>query len=137
MSLSVRALLALVVLATAGCDSSDPDTARSQVEADLSLELGDTARADGLEITFESVVQDSRCPEDVVCVWAGLAQVALRLDGTVDTLLVTDPELAPGAVAQRGDVRVRAVDLLPYPGSNAHRNGEAPVVFLQTERVEG
>ena len=137
MPLPVRALLALALFVAAGCDSSDADTARSQVEADLSLELGDTATSDGLAITFESVLDDSRCPERHVCVWQGQAVVALRLVGTVDTLVAVDPQLAPDAVAQRGDVRVRAVDLFPYPGSKAAQRGEMPVVFLRTERIEG
>ena len=136
MPLPVRALLALALLVAAGCDSSDLDTSRSQAEADLSLELGETASVDGLAITFESVAEDSRCPEGSVCVWGGQARVALRIAGTVDTLLATDPELAPNAVAERGEVLVRAVSLFPYPGSKAAQRGETPVVFLQTERVE-
>lgn len=35
-----------------------------------------------LTVTFENVVDDSRCPADVTCVWAGDATVRVKLMGT-------------------------------------------------------
>ena len=129
-------LLALLVLTLAGCDAG-PDTqtpSQLQQRGDLRLELGETAVSDSLTITFESVVSDSRCPADVVCVWAGEARVRLTVEGAADTLLVSDPELAPEATVRRGDVTVRAVDLLPYPVSRADERGDPLVVIVRTDR---
>ena len=47
--------------------------------SDLMLRLGETQEAGDLRITFAEVVTDSRCPPDVVCVWAGDAEVVLRV----------------------------------------------------------
>lgn len=42
------------------------------------LRVGEVAQfpGEGLRIGFTSVDEDSRCPPDVVCVWAGVAKVA-------------------------------------------------------------
>jgi len=36
----------------------------------------------GPRLTFEAVLEDSRCPVGVTCVWAGDAVVVVALDGT-------------------------------------------------------
>lgn len=135
MLLLPRMLVAIALLSVAGCDSSDSDSAQSQLDADLQLELGETGQSDGLTITFATVLGDSRCPEGVECIWAGEASVRLVIDGTADSLLATDPELAPDAFIRRGDVVVRAVGLTPYPGSREDQRGDTPVVSLMTEVV--
>ena len=135
MKILLVAVAASVLLGT-GCDPASPDPARSQPDADLQLELGETASSDGLTITFDAVAGDSRCPEGAECVWAGEAHVRLTVDGTADTLLVGDAELAPEAVLRRGDVMLRAVALTPYPGSEEAERGDTPVVYIDTEVLE-
>ena len=36
----------------------------------------------GLNLSFEAVTNDSRCPEGVTCVWGGNAKIALKLSKT-------------------------------------------------------
>lgn len=132
MLLLSRALLATILLSAIGCDSTDSDSARTQPDTDLLLELGETASSDGLTITFEDVTADSRCPQGVECIWAGEARVRLVVDGTAEEILATDPALAPEAVIRRGNVTLRALDLTPYPGSRADERGDTPVVNLVT-----
>ena len=45
----------------------------------FTLAIGESASIDGanLVLTFSRVVQDSRCPSDVQCVWAGNGQLEL------------------------------------------------------------
>jgi len=133
MPLLSRTLLAIALLLGIGCDTTDPDGARSQADADLQLELGETASSIGLAITFDAVVGDSRCPESVECVWAGEAHVRLTVDGTAEDLLVSDPERAPDDVIRRGNVILRAVELTPYPGSQEAERGDTSVLSLVTE----
>ncbi|HYJ45315.1 MAG TPA: hypothetical protein VEV81_01790 [Pyrinomonadaceae bacterium] len=46
------------------------------------LRVGQTVSIEGtrLKVGFQSVVEDSRCPEDVTCVWAGNAKISLSVN---------------------------------------------------------
>lgn len=75
-----------------------------------------------LRIKFAPVTQDSRCPSDVACVWAGNAAVRLevrtnRNNGKSLTLNTGHgPSLANDAQYQGYDLKL--VDLSPYPRSD-------------------
>jgi len=45
------------------------------------IDFGETKTLvpDKLEVTFESLLQDSRCPHDVECFWEGMGQIRLRV----------------------------------------------------------
>jgi hypothetical protein len=65
-----------------GASSATGATAvKPDAEGRLSLAVSDRAEvAPGAILTLESVVSDSRCPVDVVCVWAGEIRVALAFE---------------------------------------------------------
>ena len=52
-----------------------------QVAVPFEIALGEASvlEPEGLQIEFESVKNDSRCPQDAVCVWEGMAEIQLRL----------------------------------------------------------
>ena len=108
----MRAFLLLLVLTAFGCDS-DTDTASSDlaVTDQATLRLNETTIVDGVSVTFQRVEEDSRCPPEAVCVWEGVALVALDLDGTPHRLRVVDPERSPEAGVRVGGVTVFARDL--------------------------
>ncbi|MDZ4679503.1 MAG: hypothetical protein SH848_04470 [Saprospiraceae bacterium] len=68
-----------------------------------------------LEVRFDSVTQDSRCPLDVVCVWAGMAEVKLwfKQDQVEQTGLLNTLD-DPGSITVFGKT-VRLIDVTPYP----------------------
>lgn len=43
------------------------------------IPLGETVVFESTAITFKSVIEDSRCPTDVTCVWEGQAKVLVAL----------------------------------------------------------
>lgn len=49
---------------------------------DFLLKLGETAEIEdiGLQLAFDEVVKDSRCPADVTCVWSGVVDVRLTAE---------------------------------------------------------
>jgi hypothetical protein len=51
--------------------SSGGDTLTPEPAQSVTLGVGQTAQASGLTITFNELVQDSRCAVDVVCIQAG------------------------------------------------------------------
>ena len=79
-----------LALLLAACASAP--AARTQepapAEGTVVLAIGAPKRAAGtdLTVTFEAVVEDSRCPTGVQCIWAGDAAVRIRLAA---------PDLAP------------------------------------------
>lgn len=82
-------LMVLAAATIAACRSSAPPSPegadQQQAEAALDdtvrLALGESRRVEpfGLTVTFDSVLADSRCARDVVCVWAGSARVRLTM----------------------------------------------------------
>lgn len=124
----------------AGCDSAGPseqDRADAQ-PAEAEIPLGGAVQISGLSITFDRVIEDSRCPSDVMCIWAGSAAVALTIDGAPTDLVVVPPvdlDHAPEGGARIGDLVVYAVGLTPYPGAETPSD-ETPVVSIVTVEAE-
>ncbi|MCF2513928.1 hypothetical protein LVY65_02445 [Sphingomonas sp. G124] len=68
-----------------------------------SAALGQTAYANGLHVRPISVVEDSRCPTDVTCVWAGRLVVRSEVSGgswhrTLELELGKSQQVADGAL---------------------------------------
>ena len=85
---------------------------------EFELPLGKTAvlNSSGVRITFQQVKEDSRCPLDVQCVWAGEAKIELTVSrpgspDDVKTISITPPNNETSS----GDVRIRFVGLAPVP----------------------
>jgi hypothetical protein len=112
-----RPTLAALIAAAAGCATVDTAiVANPGVE--FNLPLGQTAvlSGTGYRITFNRVTEDSRCPIDVVCVWAGDARIQLTIDrsrapGDIRILGLTPPN----SESDLNGVRIRLVSLAPAP----------------------
>lgn len=72
----MKALLSFALIALAGCATVPPAQA---VEGPVVL--GRTAYANGLRVRPIAVVEDSRCPANVMCVWAGRLVVRAQIIG--------------------------------------------------------
>ncbi len=87
MKLTLTALLLIGLLVGCSSDSgSQQDAAADKAaaapnETSVALEVGESLAvpALGATIGFDTVLEDSRCPVDVECVWEGNARVGLRL----------------------------------------------------------
>lgn len=112
--IGVAAIAAASVIITVGCATVDTAVV-AQPGATFSLPVGRTAVVSGhsARITFNRVTNDSRCPIDVVCVWAGDAPIELTIarDGSTETRTLS--LIAPNNEAVVGDVRIRLVGLTP------------------------
>jgi len=71
------------------------------------------------KISFQEILEDSRCPSDVQCVWAGQAKVLLHFteknkptDNVELILGVDNPELATKVI---GAYTIRLLEVDPYP----------------------
>ena len=88
--------------------------------------------SESIEVRFDAVVADSRCPADVTCVWAGEATVAVSvvesgsgdIVGSIELTLGADPDAVYGNV---GDHSIALMALDPYPGTpKAEAQGDDP-----------
>ena len=71
--------------------------AKVSLDKEFSLGIGQSASIDGekLVIKFKAVLEDSRCPINVVCVWAGNGKVEfeiLDIDGQNKTVTLNTEE---------------------------------------------
>lgn len=124
----MRKIMIAAALVVTGCTTpAQPGTSggvipSEQVQANRQFDLksGQEAHVQGtpISVRFLGVGEDSRCPSDVVCVWAGNAVVRLSLTSTqaswIDAALNTT--LDPKNVTY-GGYTIRLVDLKPVPKS--------------------
>lgn len=85
---------------------------------ELSVKAGREVSAEGgrLKIKFESVTDDSRCPQGVTCVWAGNAEVVFKVkttDGEAASIKL-NTNINPREVEYHG-YRIKLGSLSPYP----------------------
>jgi hypothetical protein len=83
------ALLITAVLAACSSSTSTSTDATLQSSQTVSqreigrafeMKIGETVGVGDLRLTFRSVEGDSRCPIDAICVWAGDAEIALKIE---------------------------------------------------------
>ena len=124
----MRYLPILMIAALAGCSSTNGEPASPGQTNAATVSIGDTftlrageiAQVSGtqVQVAFKRVENDSRCPQDVQCVWAGDALVQLEIavarTAWVPTTLHTT--LEPRKAAQFG-YTVELVSLAPQPAS--------------------
>lgn len=118
-------MLAMILLLPAACAVTD-NTAKSTADAaspatidDSRITLGlgqSTALSDGGQLSYTSLVNDSRCPPDVQCIWAGDAEIAMQW--------------AP-AHANAQDLRLHTS---PRGGPTSTRIGERTLTLVSLER---
>jgi hypothetical protein len=112
----VFAFVISIIGAASGCATMET-AIMAQPGVEFSLPLGQTAalNGNGVRITFRQVREDSRCPVDVQCVWAGDAKIELTVSRSgsddVKILSLTDPNNETTS----GDLRIRFVSLAPVP----------------------
>lgn len=102
--MSLKTVFVTILLAV-GCSSSPAaPTAEVPLGSEFSLKPGESAiiESTDLRVTFQRVVQDSRCPADAVCVQAGDAVVALIVGKAgVELRSNSAPEAAVGSYVLR------------------------------------
>ncbi len=125
---STIVILATWLVACSRTTVSEPDgfAVYSLVQAADSVPLhpGRQVRVGTLWLTFTGVKSDSRCPSDVVCVWAGDAVASIQADPpcikegceAASMLMELHTNLDPREAAYFG-YTVRLISLKPYPVS--------------------
>lgn len=104
------------------------------------LRPGETAQLHGanLRLTFVEVLEDSRCPIDVVCVWAGNAKIQLHVRGVGTDDLELDTFGDTGGYARMVEFEGHRIHLvsLTNPNRALAERAPAPAVYTAMLRIE-
>jgi hypothetical protein len=102
--------------------AAQPEQKVIVLQQEFKLKIGESAEAprEGLQLEFDSVAEDSRCPKGVTCVWAGNAKVLLKVkkDGGKPANVELNTNINPKTSCYLG-YELRLKKLKPYPESNA------------------
>ena len=84
-----------------------------KLDEEIQIKFGEsiTLEKGRLRIKFKSLAGDSRCPQGVVCVWAGNAEVILEVSKNEIAL---NTALDPNEKVV-GDYNIQLLDVIPYP----------------------
>ena len=97
---------------------------------------GSAAAKGGIRIKFVELVEDSRCPTDTNCIWAGNAKIKVRITKngrSKDLEMNTGPD--PTEVFFAG-YSFRLVGLTPEPRSNIRINRNGYVAKIGVQRAK-
>jgi hypothetical protein len=120
LRLFIVACSLLLVYGTSLKVSSSENQTSPRVGQEFALKVGQQVKLEAvdLQVKFAGVPQDSRCPENVNCVWAGNAEVALDLLHNNCSTVITLNTLRSSGIGDEGKVggfRIKLVKLVPYP----------------------
>ena len=110
--------LILILPLVVGCARA-PAVPEARLGEEFLLAIGQEVHIAGedLQISFEDVTEDSRCPLNVTCIWEGRAtnQVRITYAGMAYGIELTEPGLTDHATEAFRDYRM-TYHLKPYPG---------------------
>ena len=125
--------LTFLTIFFAGVFSAEAQTAQT---LKLRVNGQKTVTADKLKIKFVSLVEDSRCPEDVDCVWAGNARIKIKVTdqrGRTETFEINTNMGAKGA--SFGGYAINLETLTPTPKADAKLNQNAYTATFNISRL--
>jgi hypothetical protein len=132
-------LVSVALAISAGCRDGGPTAPRVPLGREFTLATGQSVALEGgrLTIAFDRVESDSRCPEDVVCVWEGDAAITLAVrqgsGAQAKYSLHTSGRLGPREITH-GSYQVQFVRLDPL---QPRLGGVPPTAYRATLLVTG
>ncbi len=119
-------ILSLILITLLGCGESkntftEPETSliyKLDTQIKLVINQNLIIESEGLKVKFLKITEDSRCPSDVTCIWAGQVGVLLNVSqngkdfGEINLILGPDKGLAEKRV---DGYIIRLIEVDPYP----------------------
>ena len=134
----IRLAAILMSIVFAGCGAA-PSQALQSVElgAQFTLAPGTSVsvKAAKMEVRFVAVTEDSRCPRDVTCIWAGEVKVQLEILETAKA--ASQVEVLEGGSTVAGEYRVILVRVEPQPMSTARIAPQDYRATLKIDKASG
>jgi len=124
-----------LIAAVAGCQSAGaPGSHAASLNQEVQLAPKERAvySQHGLTVEFVRVVEDSRCPTDTTCVWAG--EVKLQVSTRINKAEATQHEITTAEPATVGAFRLVVVQVQPERISTREISPEEYRVTLKVEQ---
>lgn len=135
MSMPITRAMSVLAFAAAACAPARTEVPTVPPNADFEVAKGTVAhlRDSDLLVRFDTVTEDSRCPQDVTCVWEGNATALVTLDSAGKTAQAQFMTSQPHPVHVFGwTFELRA--LRPTPTSQTSPRGSDYVITLRASR---
>ena len=85
----------------------------------VKVQINKAVTTKGIKIEFVELIEDSRCPRDAQCIWAGNAKIKVRIStatGTPELHELNTTTVPQSIVVGRYEIKLTA--LTPEPASN-------------------
>jgi hypothetical protein len=114
----ILAAACCLLIATA-CAEKSPVAPTVPLNQRFTLAPGQSVQVESaFQLEFVGVPGDSRCPADVVCIWAGDAVVQVRVIDASQANYELHTGDATRSAAVHGQARIELLELQPYPFSS-------------------
>jgi hypothetical protein len=103
-------IVAAIAASAAACApaAAPPGAAAETAASSRTAGIGGTARVGGVAITPLALLEDSRCPRDVTCVWAGRVRIRVRIEAQ-GSASEAEMEVGKPIAASRGEIVLAVV----------------------------
>ena len=130
-------LFAPVILLMSNCTTQSQAQTSESGNNTITIGINKTAKIPNSKINleFKNIVEDSRCPIDVTCVWEGIAIVNLKANNGSETknIQLATKDFEPKNTKKSTDFdgyKISLIDVKPYPGGKQ----EAKSITLKYEK---
>ena len=123
MKLFLYLVPAVMVLMAHSCSKKDIELREGILKIGVQQCAAGNIGSDNLTLCVDSVLEDSRCPADVVCVWQGRAVVKFSLTKNEQTYPFALSTLSMPNSYKKDTVilgyKIELIDLHPYPKTSS------------------
>ncbi len=120
-------------------DDKEKTPVKFELGIEKSFKINGKYQSDDYSLKFKlTEINDSRCPTDVVCVWAGKADVKIEVESPVagSIVLSTINNNYNNSIDTIGNYSFELIDVLPYPISTQNTELEDYDVKLKVKKLE-
>ncbi len=103
-------------------------------EFELAVHQTAQMTAENISVTFQEVLEDSRCPVDVTCIWAGLAKVSLQISVSGQEREISLSTSPPENSAVFENYTFWLISVRPVPRSDQNIDSSAYFVTVRVDK---
>ena len=133
-------LLSLLFISLLSCQNEEPcKTFELEKPVEIAFQETLTHCTESISVSFLDIIHDSRCPEDVVCIWQGFVEVKVTFSvkGLEKTAYLSSSPSAtdsPSEISVNG-YTLKMMDVTPYPNTSAKFREEDYRLLYQVEKT--